>query len=122
MRFAIVLAVSGAGANAEPVRAKNNLAEVADTLAGDIQTYLKDKNETAITLGEFAYKGRGQASGGALVRLALADSLKAREIDVKLRSNVRISGEYSENEEEGGAGRQVVTITIEVKRFSPRRS
>ena len=122
MRFAavlVVLALGGAGAKADPVRAKNSLAEVADTLAGDIQTYLKEKNETAVTLGEFSYKGRGQASGGPLVRLALGDALKARGIEAKQRSNVRISGDYSENEEDGGAGRQVVTITIEVKRFKP---
>ena len=122
MRYAAVLAMlafGGAVAKADPVRAKNSLAEVADTLAGDIQTYIKDKGETAVTLGEFAYKGQGQASGGPLVRLALADALKAREIDVKLRSNVRISGDYSEHEEEGGAARQVVTIAIEVRRFKP---
>jgi hypothetical protein len=114
-----VLMCGTATSFADPIRAKNTLAEVADTLAGDIQTYLKDKNETAITLGEFVYKGRGQASGGPQVRTALADAFKAKGIDLKLRSNVLISGEYVENEEEGGARRQVVTITTEIKRFKP---
>jgi len=122
MRFLVAMLamlVVGSSAKADPVRAKSSMAEVAEILAGDIQTYLKDKNETSITLGEFVYKGRGQASAGPLVRLALEDALKALGIDIKLRSNVRISGEYSENEEDGGAGRQVVTITAEVKRFKP---
>ena len=72
MRYLAILAAVagfGAAANADPIRAKNSLAEVADTLAADIQTYLKDKGETAVTLGEAVYKGKGQASGGPLVRV-----------------------------------------------------
>ena len=63
MRTIVTLTASlllSLSANADPIRGKNSLAEAADTLAADIQTYLKDKGEKAVTLGDVRYTGRGQ--------------------------------------------------------------
>ena len=85
-------------------------------LAQDVKKFLDDRGETAVTVGQFRGTGAfavNSSAGPNLVR-ELTRALQALKVDVALRSNVTLVGDFEEAEDEK-TQLQVVLLRAELR-------
>lgn len=99
-----------------PARAAGSLNDALTAVADDVKKFLDGRGESAVTVGQF--RGTGafavNASAGPNLVRALSRELQARTVDVRLKSNVTVLGNFEEAEDKDSQ-LQVVLLRVELR-------